>query len=71
MTPYELQLEHIKASKKIYSFPRLVEALLREDALHKLLFLGEYFWHMSIRADLKKELLQLPQDFAFTAKSVK
>ena len=71
MTPYELQLEHIKASKKIYSFPRLVEALLREDALHKLLFLGEYFWHMSIRADLKKELLQLSQDFAFTAKSVK
>ena len=24
--------------------------------LHKLLFLGEFFWHMSIRQDLKKEL---------------
>lgn len=56
MTPYELQMENIKASRKIYSFPRLVHALLHEDALHKLLFLGEYFWHMSIRADLKKEL---------------
>lgn len=56
MTPYELQMEHIKASKKIYSFPRLVHALLYEDMLHKLLFIGEYFWHMSIRADLRKEL---------------
>ena len=56
MTPYELQLENIRASKKIYSFPRLVHALLHEDALHKLLFLGEFFWHMSIRADLRKEL---------------
>jgi len=61
MTPYELQLEHIRASKRIYSFPRLVHALLCEDALHKLLFAGEYFWHMSIRADLKKELPYLKQ----------
>lgn len=56
MTPYELQLENIKASKKIYSFPRLVHALLHEDRLHKLLFLGEYFWYISVRRDLKKEL---------------
>ena len=61
MTPSELQLEHIRASKRIYSFPRLVHALLCEDALHKLLFAGEYFWHMSIRADLKKELPYLKQ----------
>lgn len=59
MTPYELQMECIKASRKIYSFPRLIHALLWDDALHKLLFLGEYFWHMSIRADLKKELAYL------------
>ncbi len=56
MTPYELQMEHIKASRKIYSVSRLIQALLHEDNLHKLLFLGEFFWHMSIRQDLKKEL---------------
>lgn len=56
MTPYELQLEHIRASRRIYTFRRLLHALLHEDKLHKLLFIGEYFWHMSIRADLKKEL---------------
>ncbi len=49
-------MEHIKASRKIYSVSRLIQALLHEDNLHKLLFLGEFFWHMSIRQDLKKEL---------------
>ena len=56
MTPYELQLEHIRASRKIYSWKRLLQALLFEDPFHKLLFAGEFFWHMSIRADLKKQL---------------
>lgn len=59
MTPYELQQEHIKASRKIYSFRRLIGALFHEDWLHKLLFVGEYFWHMSVRSDLKKELHNL------------
>ncbi len=61
MTPYELQMEHIKASKRIYTFRRLLHALFHEDKLHKLLFAGEYFWHMSIRADLKKELPYLKE----------
>lgn len=56
MTPYELQLENIKASRKIYSLPRLLHALLFEDRLHKLLFVGEYFWYLSVRHDLKQEL---------------
>ena len=56
MTPYQLQLEHIRASRKIYSWRRLFSALVREDPIHKLLFLGEFFWHMSVRSDLKKEL---------------
>lgn len=56
MTPYELQLEHIDASRRIYSFKRLVQAVLFEDRIHKILFLGEYFWHLSIRSDLKKDL---------------
>ena len=49
-------LEHIRASRKIYSWKRLFQALLFEDPFHKLLFAGEFFWHMSIRADLKKQL---------------
>lgn len=56
MTPCELQLEHIKASKKIYSVKRLIRALLFEDYVHKFLFAGEFFWHMSVRSDLKKQL---------------
>ena len=53
---YELQMEHIRASRKIYSVRRLIRALLFEDYVHKFLFVGEFFWHMSIRADLKKQL---------------
>ena len=30
--------------------------MIREDPLHKLLFLGEFFWNISIRKDLRKEL---------------
>lgn len=56
MTPYELQLEHIEASSRIYSVKRLVHALIFEDWVHKALFIGEFFWHWSVRADLKKEL---------------
>ena len=61
MSPYELQLEHIDASKRIYSFKRLIKALISEDMVHKVLFLGEFFWHASIRRDLKKELKNLPR----------
>ena len=37
-------------------FSLMLSALVREDPIHKLLFLGEFFWHMSVRSDLKKEL---------------
>ncbi len=59
MTAYELQLEHIRASRKIYSVKRLIHALIHEDYIHKVLFFGEFFWHMSVRSDLKKQLLYL------------
>jgi radical SAM superfamily enzyme YgiQ (UPF0313 family) len=59
MTPYELQLEHIDASRRIYSLRRLFHAIIFEDFIHKILFVGEFFWHISIRADLKKELKRL------------
>lgn len=56
MTPYELQVENIDASRRIYSVKCLIKALLCEDIVHKWLFLGEFFWHWSVRQDLKKEL---------------
>lgn len=56
MTPYELQLEQIDASRRIYSVKRLLKALIFEDFVHKILFVGEFFWHWSVRCDLKKEL---------------
>ena len=56
MTPYELQLEHIDASRRIYSVKNLFRALIREDMIHKGLFLGEFLWHWSVRRDFKKEL---------------
>lgn len=62
MSPYELQLEHIYASGKIYSLRRLIKALFFEDRVHKVLFLGEFLWHWSIRKDLKKELKNLPKE---------
>lgn len=61
MTPYELQLEQIEASKRIYSVKRLIKAVIFEDWVHKVLFTGEFFWHMSTRSDLKKELKYLKQ----------
>lgn len=61
MTAYELQLEHIRASKKIYSVKRLIHALIHEDYIHKVLFLGEFFWHMSVRSDLRKQLPYLKE----------
>lgn len=60
MTPYELQMEHIDASRRIYSFRRLLHAIIFEDFVHKGLFIGEFLWHWSIRCDLKKELKHLP-----------
>ena len=56
ISPYQLQLEHIHACKKIYSWKRLLRALVLEDPIHKLLFVGEFFWHRSICLDLEEEL---------------
>ena len=52
--PHDLyQLNRIQPAGRIYSWRRLFSALVREDPIHKLLFLGEFFWHMSVRSDLK------------------
>lgn len=62
MTPYELQMENIEASKRIYSVKRLIRALVFEDFVHKALFAGEFLWHWSVRSDLKRELKNLPRE---------
>lgn len=62
MSPYDLQLEHIEASRRTYSVKRLIRALLVENWVHKVLFMGEFLWHWSIRHDLKRELKYLPRD---------
>lgn len=61
MTPVELQEEIITASKKIYSFKRLIEAILHKKGEERLLFIGEYFWQMSIRSDLRKEIKHIKE----------
>jgi len=57
--PHELQEEIITASRKIYSVRRLIHAIVYYKFINKVLFVGEFFWHMSVRADLKKELRYL------------
>lgn len=61
MRPQELQEEVIIASKKIYSFSRLLKALFTYSWFNKLVFAGEFFWHMSLRSVLKREAEQLKQ----------
>ncbi len=56
ISPYDLQLEIIHASRKIYSRRRLLQAIFHKRGLERLLFVGEYFWQKSVRADLTSEL---------------
>jgi radical SAM superfamily enzyme YgiQ (UPF0313 family) len=60
MSPRQLQQENIDASRHIYSFIRLLWAVFCEDKIHKCLFIGEFFWHLSVRSDMKKGLKNLP-----------
>lgn len=52
----DLQKEIIIASKTIYSFKRLMEALFKKRGVERTLFIGEYFWQKDVRRDLKKDL---------------
>lgn len=56
ISPYDLQLEIIRASNRVYSVKRLVQVLFHEKWMNKVLFIGEFFWQKSICADLKREL---------------
>ncbi|MCI8361045.1 MAG: B12-binding domain-containing radical SAM protein [Clostridiales bacterium] len=55
----ELQKEIIIASKKIYSFRRLLAAVLHKRGAERILFMGEYFWQREVRRDLKRDLTYL------------
>lgn len=59
--PTELQKEIIKASKKIYSFKRLLSALFKKRGIDKVLFIGEFFWQISVRNSLRRELPKLKE----------
>jgi hypothetical protein len=59
ISPYDLQKEIIHASQKIYSLKRLITAILKKRGIERILFIGEFFWQKSVRADLKKELVYL------------
>ena len=56
IAPYDLQQEIITASRRIYSFKRLLNAIFQKRGLERFLFVGEYFWQKSVRSDLRKEL---------------
>lgn len=59
ISPYDLQKEIIHASARVYSFKRLIKAVFTKRGIDRILFMGEYFWQKSVRADLKKELPRL------------
>lgn len=59
MTPAQLQQEIIDASARVYSFRRLLGALVKKRCIERLLFFGEFVWQASVRSDLKKDLKYL------------
>ena len=59
MTAVQLQCEMIHATKRIYSFKRLVQALLCKRGINRTLFLGEWLWYVFVRADLRRDLSYL------------
>lgn len=62
ISAYDLQKEIIYASKKIYSLKRMLYVITHWRGIERLLFIGEYFWQRSVRARLKKELVNLPRE---------
>lgn len=52
----ELQKEIIIASRTIYSFRRLVDAVLHKRGIERILFIGEYFWQRDVCRELERDL---------------
>lgn len=55
LSPAELQDELVIASRTVYSYRRLLRALLRDRGLNRLLFVGEFFWHRAVARDRARE----------------
>lgn len=54
--PAELQKEIMIATKRIYSFKRLLKAVFQKRGIDRILFIGECFWHRSVRKELQEDL---------------
>lgn len=61
LSPADLQKEIIIASRQIYSFKRLLKAIIFKRGLERILFIGEYLWQKDVRRDLRKDLNYLNQ----------
>ena len=59
LSPVQLQEEIIACSKRVYSLKRLGQALVHYRGLDLVLFMGEFFWQMSERANWRKNLKRL------------
>lgn len=56
ISPIDLQKEIIIASKKIYSFKRLMNTVLFKRGIERILFMGEFLWQTYVCNDLKRDL---------------
>lgn len=59
VSPVDLQKEIIIASRTIYSFRRLLQALFTKHGIERILFIGEFFWQADVRRDLRKDIAYL------------
>ncbi|MCL1895930.1 MAG: B12-binding domain-containing radical SAM protein [Clostridiales bacterium] len=64
ISAYDLQKEIIRASAKIYSVKNVLKALVARKGAGRVLYLGECLWQMSVRADLRRDLKNLPREVA-------
>jgi radical SAM superfamily enzyme YgiQ (UPF0313 family) len=69
ISAYDLQKEIIHASKKIYSFKKLIQKIFARKWYEAGQFLGESIWQSSVRKDLKRELQNLPKTHQFISGS--
>lgn len=61
ISPTDLQMEIVSASKQIYSVKRFVHALFKMRGIDRILFIGEFFWQYSVRKSLKSELKNIAE----------
>ena len=65
LSPAELQQEMINASRKAYSFGRMLHSLLHAKGVFKILAIGETVWHAHLRHEWRKDLTMLREYGAY------